>query len=90
MGRLYHYTSEQGHNIITRQKIIKQSKDFQKDCIYGDGVYLTTLNPEDFDKESIARNNYGGGWRKRLSDGKLDYYIELGKFFPLSRVYKLM
>ena len=53
MGRLYHYTSEQGHNIITRQKIIKQSKDFQKDCIYGDGVYLTTLNPEDFDKESI-------------------------------------
>ena len=78
MGRLYHYTSEQGHDRILGQKMIKQSQNFQKDCIYGDGVYLTTLNPEDLDKKSLAKNNYGGGWRKRLSDGRLDYYIELG------------
>ena len=77
MGRLYHYTSEQGHDRILGQKLIKQSQNFQKDCIYGDGVYLTTLNPEDLDKKSLAKNNYGGGWRKRLSDGRLDYYIEI-------------
>lgn len=87
MGRLYHYTSEQGHGRIVRQKLIRQSKDFQKDCVFGDGVYLTTLNPEDFDKKSLAKNNYGGGWRKRLSDGKLDFYIEIGKFFTLSRLH---
>ena len=90
MGRLYHYTSEEGHNTILRQKIIRQSKDFQKDCLYGDGVYLTTLNPEDFDKESLARNNYGAGWRKRLSAGRLDYYIELGRFFSLSTPHGLL
>jgi len=77
MGRLYHYTSDQGHQRIIGQKLIKQSQNFQRDCVYGDGVYLTTLNPEDFDKESLAKNNYGGGWRKRLSDGRLDYYIEI-------------
>ena len=80
MGRLYHYTSEQGHSRIVGQKLIRQSQNFQKDCVYGDGVYLTTLNPEDFDKKSLAKNNYGGGWRKRLSDGRLDYYIEIGIF----------
>ena len=78
MSRQYHYTSEQGHDRIVGQKRIKQSQNFQKDCVYGDGVYLTTLNPEDFDKKSLAKNNYGGGWRKRLSDGRLDYYIEIG------------
>ena len=80
MGRLYHYTSEQGHGRIVGEKLIRQSQNFQKDCVYGDGVYLTTLNPEDFDKKSLAKNNYGGGWRKRLSDGRLDYYIEIGIF----------
>ena len=40
-------------------------------------MYLTTLNPEDFDKAELAKNNYGGAWRKRLADGRLDYYIEV-------------
>jgi len=77
MGRLYHYTSSQGHDRISSTGLIKQSKNFEKDCVYGDGVYLTTLNPEDFDKAELAKNNYGGAWRKRLSDGRLDYYIEI-------------
>ena len=77
MGRLYHYTSEQGHQQIVNSKVIRQSQNFAKDCVYGDGVYLTTLNPDDFSKETLAKNNYGGGWKKRLSDGRLDYYIEI-------------
>ena len=77
MGRLYHYTSQAGHEQIVRSGVIKQSQNFTRDCVYGDGVYLTTLNPEDFSKEDLAKNNYGGGWRKRLSDGRLDYYVEI-------------
>jgi len=77
MGRLYHYTSEQGHKNIVTSGVIRQSQNFTRDCVYGNGVYLTTLNPEDFSKADLAKNNYGGGWRKRLSDGRLDYYIEI-------------
>ena len=77
MGRLYHYTSQAGHEQIVGSGVIKQSQNFTRDCVYGDGVYLTTLNPEDFSKEDLAKNNYGGGWRKRLSDGRLDYYVEI-------------
>lgn len=77
MGRLYHYTSEQSHARIVASGRIKMSQNFQKDCVYGDGVYLTTLNPEDFDKTELAKNNYGGAWRKRLADGRLDYYVEI-------------
>ena len=77
MGRLYHYTSDSGHDRITGSGRIKQSQNFERDCVYGDGVYLTTLNPEDFDTADIAKNNYGGAWRKKLADGRLDYYIEV-------------
>ena len=77
MGRLYHYTSQTGHDHIVKSGLIKQSQNFTKDCVYGDGVYLTTLNPEDFSKADLARNNYGGLWQKRLSDGRLDYYVEI-------------
>jgi len=77
MGRLYHYTSQGGHDHIVKSKFIKQSQNFTKDCVYGDGVYLTTLNPEDFSKKDLAKNNYGGLWEKRLSDGRLDCYVEI-------------
>jgi len=77
MGRLYHYTSDKGHARISSTGVIKQSQNFERDCVYGDGVYLTTLNPEDFDKAELAKNNYGGAWRKKLADGRLDYYIEI-------------
>ena len=77
MGRLYHYTNQRGYENIKKSGIIRQSQNFEKDCVYGDGVYLTTLNPEDFSKEDLAKNNYGGGWRRRMSDGRLDYYIEI-------------
>ena len=77
MGRLYHYTSQEGHDHIVKSGLIKQSQNFTKDCVYGDGVYLTTLNPEDFSKKDLAKNNYGGLWEKRLSDGRLDCYVEI-------------
>jgi len=77
MGRLYHYTSQHGCDRITSSGCIKQSQNFERDCVYGDGVYLTTLNPEDFGKADIAKNNYGGAWKKKMDDGRLDCYIEI-------------
>ena len=77
MGRLYHYTNQQGYDQIVRSKTIRQSQNFEKDCLYGDGVYLTTMNPQEFSKEDLARNNWGGAWKKRMSAGRLDYYIEI-------------
>ena len=58
MGRLYHYTSHTGHDHIVKSGLIKQN--FTKDCVYGDGVNQTTLNPKDFPKADLARNNDGG------------------------------
>ena len=77
MGRLYHYTSAEAHDQIRAGGVIKQSQNSERDCCYGDGVYLTTIDPHHFAKEDIAKNNYGGGWRARLAAGKLDYYVEL-------------
>lgn len=77
MGRLYHYTNQESLAKIKRSKYIRQSKNFERDCVYGDGVYLTSLNPKDWDKADLAKNNYGGGWKKRLEDGRLDCYVEI-------------
>merc|ERR1712098_612824 len=77
MGRLYHYTTREGLESIKRTRRIKQSANFERDCVYGDGVYLTSLNPEDYDKSDLAKNNYGAAWKKRLEAGRLDCYVEI-------------
>ena len=77
MVKLYHYTNFEGYSQIKRTKVIKKSESFTRDCRYGAGVYLTSMNPSDHDKEEIARNNYGQGWQKNMSIGKLDHYIEV-------------
>ena len=74
--KLYHYTDASGHAEINRTKVIRLSqRGQQRDGIFGDGVYLTTLDPHDHNKEEIARNNWNNGWRANL--GKSDYYIEI-------------
>ena len=73
--KLYHYTDAKGIAEIKRTHVIRCSLGDQRDGIFGDGVYLTSLNPEDHDKEEIARNNWNNGWEGNL--GKTEYYIEI-------------
>ena len=73
--KLYHYTDAKGWAEIERTHVIRCSRGDQRDGIFGDGVYLTSLNPKDPDKEDIARNNWNNGWEGNL--GKTEYYIEI-------------
>ena len=56
---LYHYTTKDGKDGIAQGRVIYQSTDQIKDCLLGEGVYLTSLSPRSHSKEDIARNNYG-------------------------------
>ena len=74
--KLYHYTDASGHATIRRTKVIRCSRRGQQvDGIFGEGVYLTSLNPKDHDKEEIAKNNWNNGWNGNLD--KTDYYFEI-------------
>ena len=74
--KLYHYTDVSGHTEIKRTKVIRCSRrGQQRDGIFGEGVYLTSLNPRDHDKEEIAKNNWNSGWEGNLD--KTDCYIEI-------------
>ena len=56
---LYHYTRKDGKDGIVEGGVIYQSTDHIKDCLLGEGVYLTSLSPSKHTKEEIAKNNYG-------------------------------
>ena len=82
MVRLYHYTSKHGLTAIKREERIRASRQEEgsaptRDCQYGEGVYLTRLDPNQHSKEEVAKNNYAGGWQSRLGDGNLDCYVEV-------------
>ena len=74
--KLYHYTDASGHATIRRTNVIRCSRRGEQiDGIFGEGVYLTSLNPNDHDKEEIAKNNWNNGWKGNLN--KTDYYFEI-------------
>ena len=82
MVRLYHYTSEQGLAAIKREGRIRASRAGRgsaptRDCQYGEGVYLTRLDPNEHSKAELAKNNYANGWKSRLADGNVDCYVEI-------------
>ena len=82
MVRLYHYTNKQGLASIKREERIKASRQEggsapTRDCQYGEGVYLTRLDPDQHSKAELAKNNYGGGWQSRMDDGNVDCYVEV-------------
>ena len=56
---LYHYTSDKGHRGILSEKMIRASGDDGRDARYGEGVYLTSLDPSN-DIRTIAKNNWDG------------------------------
>ena len=62
-------------HLFTLPNSVRQAEG--RDCVYGEGVYLTTLQPDEHSKEQVARNNYGGAWKSRLEGGSLDCYLEL-------------
>lgn len=77
MPTLYHYTDELSLEKIIKSGFIKASTDETLDCAFGKGVYLTSLNPSDNDKATVAQNNYDGRWRTGIMAGKVNAYLEI-------------
>ena len=56
--KVYHYSNSAGMSGIKNSGCIRQSTDIEYDAILGAGVYLTTMSPNSYSKEQIAKNNY--------------------------------
>ena len=75
---LFHYTSEEREKIIRREGVIRRSWTSDRDAMFGEGVYLTQMNPDEFEKDEIAKNNWGpSGYKKSRREGKADAHIRL-------------
>ena len=77
----YHYTTKKGGSMIFLSGKIKQSLASNGDAIHGDGVYLTTLDPN-IGKEMVAKNNWDGVARSQ--ECKMECYFEI--LMPSSKV----
>merc|ERR1719370_2224530 len=77
MVRLYHYTDAGSLESIKQQRLIRKSSRSQHhtDMIFGEGVYLTSMDPESYDKEELAKNNWLGGGPSRMAQGKTDHHV---------------
>lgn len=78
---LYHYTTKDGATSILQNRIINQSKLTKRarDAVFGPGVYLTALSPEE-GKLKIVMNNWGADERDALEmifGGRVDYCIKV-------------
>ena len=80
MGKFYHYTNQEGYEAIRKSKKIKKSKTEGVDAVFGYGVYLTSLSPQDRTNRGIANNNYDGSKdkfaRRMLREGRINYWFE--------------
>ena len=77
---LYHYTNGNGFRGIIRNRRINKSMHNarRKDVRFGEGVYLTELDPQRTPKEMIALNNWDGmNFANIVNSGKVDYCIEI-------------
>eukprot|EP00112_Aurelia_sp_Birch-Aquarium-sp1_P014232 Seg306.2 transcript_id=Seg306.2/GoldUCD/mRNA.D3Y31 product="hypothetical protein" protein_id=Seg306.2/GoldUCD/D3Y31 len=79
MPWLYHYTTKENLEDIRRSHYINPSTGDgpRKDACYGQGVYLTSLDPSKNKKAVIATNNYQRGSTKRLENGNVDFFIQI-------------
>ena len=76
MYELFHYTSSESAKQIKRDECIQKTPTGYGR--YGEGVYLTDLNPVENSKEDVARNNWGpNGYKGKLEAGKVDTYIRV-------------
>ena len=87
---LYHYTDKAGYQAIQKTGKILMSSATGGDAIAGDGVYLTSLSPQNRSKMMISENNYDGAQmmfaERQEEDGKVDYWFEFN--LPESAVRK--
>ena len=78
MLQLFHYTSLENEKMIRREGMIRRTRISDRDSMFGEGVYLTELNPNEFEKDTIAQNNWGPkGYKKSLREGKADAHIQV-------------
>lgn len=86
---VYHYTTRRRARAIERSGYIRSSRN---NVAFGPGVYATKMNPTEFSREDIARNNYDGSsdihFLRALAQGKINCAIRLrvpkGYFQPVS------
>ena len=58
--------------MILLERRIKKSIPSDRNAFYGEGVYLTDMDPFQYGKEEIAINNWGQGHKKILHCGKVE------------------
>ena len=66
MMKLYHYTDQDGLRGIKKDGFIRastSSNSSSKDFLHGPGVYLTTLNPDDYTKQENENTLNKGEWK---------------------------
>lgn len=77
--KLFHYTTEAGYRSIQREGIIRPSQGGHYGSgmcgKYGPGVYLTDLDPNDFEEDEIAKALWRGGAKNRISEGRVDRHV---------------
>ena len=74
---LYHYTDDKGKRGIERDRTIRYNT--KREHHFGPGVYFTSLSPDIYSNQEIARNNYriGKYWgNKRKTETKAYTGIE--------------
>nr|KAG5709497.1 hypothetical protein BaRGS_023179 [Batillaria attramentaria] len=90
----YHYTSKKGLNKILKSGCISESLSGGQDAKFGEGVYGTSLHPDE-GKKQIAKNNWGQYWWKNKTSGKVSFVGSivcvqlvdmLGKMFDILKV----
>ena len=78
MLELYHYTTEKCKEKILQEGVIRRTSISDTDALFGKGVYLTEMNPDEFEKDEIAKNNWGpNGYRKKMRQGNADSYVKV-------------
>lgn len=70
--RLFHYTNKSGYQGIVSKGVIQSGGGN-----YGTGVYLTDLNPDLYERSTIARAIFRLGGSFNEKKGKLDFYVEI-------------
>ena len=84
---LYHYTDYSGYIGIQHSQRIRKTAKNDPHAWYGEGVYLTSMPPEE-GKLTIANNNYKRGGPNMMRNGRVSYYIKV-KFDSIVNVKRV-
>ena len=79
----YHYTTQSGAEAIGKDKVIQESTNKAKDCAAGVGCYFTTMDPETYTKEEIAKDSWGDMAQEALNEGKMEWVIKVYDLTPV-------